>query len=106
MDSEGDLVAAIENNELVTHDFMTFGPFAMTEKGLTKNITYRNKVIPGVKVAAPFKVIGYCRDPHGEAWGKMISFYDADGRLSHDAGTLTGDLFVDDQRRRPGRVAR
>jgi hypothetical protein len=81
MDSKDDFVAAIENNELVAPDFRTFGPFAMTEKGLTKNITYRNKVIPGVKVSARFDVVSYCRNPDGEGWGKLIRFHDADGRL-------------------------
>jgi putative DNA primase/helicase len=84
MDSEDDLVTAIENNELVTHDFMTFGPFAMTDEGLTKGVTIKNgkaKITQPVKVAAPFVVIGYCRNPDGEAWGKTIRFRDADGRL-------------------------
>ena len=36
---EVNLVATIENNALVTHDFMTFEAFAMTDKGLTKGVT-------------------------------------------------------------------
>jgi uncharacterized protein (DUF927 family) len=80
VDSEGDLVAAIANNELVTHDFMTFGPFAMTDEGLTKDVTYNKKVI-NVKVSARFDVVSYCRNPDGEGWGKLIRFHDADGRL-------------------------
>jgi uncharacterized protein (DUF927 family) len=84
MDSEDDLVSAIEKNELVAHDFMTFGPFAMTDEGLTKNITVgsgKAKIAMTVRVSAPFEVIGYCRNPDSEDWGKTIRFYDADGRL-------------------------
>ena len=80
-EGEGELVTAIENDELAAHDFMTFGAFAMTNEGLTKNVTYRNKVIPGVRVSARFEVVGYCRNPDGEGWGKLIRFHDADGRL-------------------------
>jgi hypothetical protein len=101
VDSEDDLVSAIEKNELVAHDFMTFGAFAMTEKGLTKDVTYNKKVI-NVKVSAPFDVVSYCRNPDGEGWGKLIRFHDADGRphtrhvsdvaLHADPSKLAGEI--------------
>ena len=32
------------------------------------------------EVSAPFEVLGACRDPQGQAWGKMLRWWDADGR--------------------------
>jgi uncharacterized protein (DUF927 family) len=102
---ESDLVAAIENNELVAHDdFMTFGPFAMTDKGLTKEVPIKSgsKTTWPARVSAPFKVIGYCRNPDGEGWGKTIRFRDTDGRphvrhvsdvaLHSDPSKLAGEI--------------
>src|ERR1700722_13077349 len=31
-------------------------------------------------VAAPFEILGACRDPHGRSWGKYLRWRDGDGR--------------------------
>jgi uncharacterized protein (DUF927 family) len=83
-----EIVASIEENstmEAMTEvTFVSFGPFTMDERrGLTKQQRSgrgREATIETVWISAPFEVLGACRDPHGRAWGKLLQFYDDDGR--------------------------
>jgi hypothetical protein len=85
MDSEDDLVAAIEKNELSPHDFTAVGPFTMTDKGLMKNGSGKG-ALP-VKISARFEIIGRCRNPNSKDWGKTLRFCDADGQQSERPGS-------------------
>jgi uncharacterized protein (DUF927 family) len=110
MDTQDELADAIENGSIAdglanAPAHMTFGPFAMTEDGLTANISTgsgKNRGIKTVRVSDPFDVLGCCRDAHGGSWGKMIRFHDADGvvkthhvaeaMLHGEPATLAGEL--------------
>jgi putative DNA primase/helicase len=54
----------------------------MGAKGLTVEVKGKgeNKTTEKVWIAAPFEVLGECRDPRGESWGKLLRWRDADGR--------------------------
>jgi putative DNA primase/helicase len=64
-------------------NYVSFGPFAMNTGALTvkKEVGRGNsKRTETAWISAPFEVLGACRDPHGQAWGKMLRWRDADGR--------------------------
>ena len=54
------------------------------------------------RIAAPFEVLGACRDPHGAGWGKMLRWRDDDGR-AHVRHVADADLHGEPARalRRP-----
>jgi len=63
--------------------YVSFGPYQMTAKELTVEIEKgrgESKTTEAVRVSAPFEVLGECRDPRGNAWGKVLRWRDADGR--------------------------
>ena len=63
--------------------YVSFGSYVMTAKALTVEIEKgrgRNKTMETVGVSAPFEVLGECRDPQGNAWGKALRWRDADDR--------------------------
>ena len=63
--------------------YLSFKPYQMTAKGLTVEVEKgkgENKTTETVWIAAPFEVLGACRDPHGAAWGKFLRWRDGDGR--------------------------
>jgi putative DNA primase/helicase len=64
-------------------NYVSFGPYKINTGGLTvkKEVGRGNsRRTETVRVSAPFEVLGACRDPHGQAWGKMLRWRDADGR--------------------------
>jgi hypothetical protein len=63
--------------------YVSFGHYTMGPGGLTmKRKNGKTKRIETLWIAAPFQVLGQCRDPRGQAWGKMLCWRDADG-LEH-----------------------
>ena len=77
--------------------YLSHGPYDMSAKGLTTEIETgrgENKTRETVWIAAPFEILGACRDPNGRGWGKWIRWRDADGRahVQHVAdGALQGE---------------
>jgi uncharacterized protein (DUF927 family) len=66
--------------------YVSFGPYTMGPGGLTAKIVHgrgARQWTETVSLAAPFEVIGLCRDPRGQGWGKMLRWHDADG-VEHD----------------------
>jgi uncharacterized protein (DUF927 family) len=66
--------------------YVSFGPYTMSAGGLTVQIQRGKgaaKWTETVSLAAPFEVLGLCRDPHGQGWGKLLRWRDADG-ADHD----------------------
>ncbi|MGO4869846.1 MAG: DUF927 domain-containing protein [Roseiarcus sp.] len=66
----------------------------MTAKGLTVEVEKgkgENKTTETVWIAAPFEVLGACRDPHGAAWGKFLRWRDGD-RREHTRHVADADL--------------
>jgi uncharacterized protein (DUF927 family) len=65
--------------------FTSWGDFTMRESdGLTLEVERKrgkNFEAEKIWIAAPFEVLGRCRDPHGRAWGRMLRFRDADKRV-------------------------
>lgn len=63
--------------------FVSWGDFSVTAKGLHLNKKARGEDAEPEKVwiAAPFEVLGVCRDPYGNSWGKWLRWRDADGRV-------------------------
>ncbi len=61
---------------------VSIGVSKMGAKGLTVEVKGKgaNKTTETVWIAAPFEVLGECRDPRGENWGKLLRWRDADGR--------------------------
>jgi putative DNA primase/helicase len=63
--------------------FVSFHPYTMDANGLAVEIERGRgeaKRTELVRIAAPFEVIGACRDPHGGCWGKTLRWRDDDGR--------------------------
>ena len=63
--------------------YLSYGPFDMTADGLQVEVEIgrgENKTKESVWIAAPFEILGACRDPHGRAWGKYLRWRDGDGR--------------------------
>lgn len=63
--------------------FVSYGPYDMTASGLTVELEKgrgENKTTEQHWIAAPFEIIGACRDPHGREWGKFLRWLDPDGR--------------------------
>ena len=64
--------------------YVSFRPFSMDASGLAVEMergrgeTKRTELM---RIAAPFEVLGACRDPHGGGWGKTLRWRDDDGRL-------------------------
>jgi putative DNA primase/helicase len=55
----------------------------MTDDGLQVEVETgrgENKTTERKWIAAPFEILGACRDPNGHGWGKWIRWKDADGR--------------------------
>jgi hypothetical protein len=51
-------------------EYLSFGGCTMNAEGLTAKVAAgrgKNKTIETVRVAAPFEVLGACRDPYGVA---------------------------------------
>jgi putative DNA primase/helicase len=66
--------------------YVSFGPYAMSASGLTVEILRGRGAVKWtetVSLAAPFEVVGLCRDPRRQGWGKMLRWRDADG-AEHD----------------------
>jgi uncharacterized protein (DUF927 family) len=64
-------------------DYLTFGPYKMDRNGLTmEKETGQGEVrkTEFVWIAAPFEIIGACRNAHGGGWGKVLHWRDPDGR--------------------------
>jgi hypothetical protein len=80
-------------------DLVSFGPFSMTTAGL-----YSQKEGQQEKnwICAPFEVAGRVRNPEGVDWGRLLRWYDEDGRLHEhyvsdaalhgDQAALAGEL--------------
>jgi uncharacterized protein (DUF927 family) len=63
--------------------YRSFGAYTMDARGLTLEVEKRrggNKTTVPVRIAAPFEILGACRDPHGAGWGKVLRWRDDDGR--------------------------
>jgi len=88
--------------------FVSYGRFEMTRDGLTVEIEKGRgdtKTKENIFVAAPFEILGACRDPHGREWGKFLRWRDPDGRthsrhiaesaLQGDPGPLCAGLVSD-----------
>jgi uncharacterized protein (DUF927 family) len=63
--------------------FVSYGPFEMSADGLTIEVEKgrgETKANQNIWVAAPFEILGCCRDPHGREWGKFLRWRDPDGR--------------------------
>ncbi len=77
--------------------FLCYGPFEMTAHGLTVEVEKgrgENRTKENIWIAAPFEILGACRDPHGSGWGKWLRWNDADKRahLRHvEDAALQGD---------------
>jgi putative DNA primase/helicase len=59
--------------------YVSYGPYKMSERGLT----LEGKASGGVpiRISAPFEVLGESRSPGGLDWGKVLRFYDGDGKV-------------------------
>jgi uncharacterized protein (DUF927 family) len=63
--------------------YVSFGPYMMDGGGLSVEIEHGRgeaKRTETVRIAAPFEVLGACRDPQGTGWGKVLQWRDDDGR--------------------------
>ncbi len=83
--------------EQVQPKFISFGPFQMSDSGLTVEVNRRNNADESetkLLVSGPFEVIGRVRDPQGSGWAKMIRWADEDGRTHHST-IADADLFGD-----------
>ena len=63
--------------------YVSFGPYTMDAGGLAveKEVGRGEaKRTETARIAAPFEVLGACRDPHGGGWGKSLRWHDEDGR--------------------------
>jgi putative DNA primase/helicase len=64
-------------------DYLSFGPYKMDRDGLKmEKETGRGEArkTEFVWIAAPFEIIGACRDAHGGGWGKLLHWQDGDRR--------------------------
>lgn len=64
--------------------YVSWGEFTMGASGLTQKVTKgraENTTTETVWIAAPFEILGACRDPHGRSWGKFLRWRDADGHI-------------------------
>ena len=66
-------------------------PYTMDANGLAIAKSNRKGETETIWIAAPFEVLGACRDPHGSAWGKLLRWRDDDGRL-HTRHVADADL--------------
>ena len=76
---------------------VSIGVPKMGTKGLTVGIEKgkgAKKTTETVRIAAPFEVLGGCRDPRGENWGKLLRWRDGDGR-EHMRHVADRDLHGD-----------
>jgi putative DNA primase/helicase len=74
--------------------YLSFPPYTMDARGLTveKEVGKgEEKQKESHWIAAPFEVLGACRDPHGAGWGKLLRWRDADGR-EHNRHVADADL--------------
>ena len=64
--------------------FVSYGAYDMGPKGLHVEVE-KGRADARTKtcewVAAPFEILGACRDPHGRGWGKYLRWRDGDGRV-------------------------
>ena len=64
--------------------YLSFPPYTMTARGLTveKEVGKGEAMQDGKShwIAAPFEIIGACRDAHGGGWGKLLHWQDGDKR--------------------------
>ena len=63
--------------------FVSYGAYEMGPDGLHVEVEKgraENKTKTIEWVAAPFEILGACRDPHGRGWGKYLRWHDGDGR--------------------------
>ena len=63
--------------------FVSYGAYEMGADGLHVEVEKgrgENKTKASEWIAAPFEILGACRDPHGRGWGKYLRWRDGDGR--------------------------
>jgi putative DNA primase/helicase len=63
--------------------FVSYGAYEMGAGGLHLEVERgrgENKTKASEWIAAPFEILGACRDPHGRGWGKYLRWHDGDGR--------------------------
>ena len=63
--------------------FVSYGAYEMEPDGLRVEVEKgrgESKTKASEWVAAPFEILGACRDPHGRGWGKYLRWRDGDGR--------------------------
>jgi putative DNA primase/helicase len=88
--------------------FVSYGTYEMGPDGLHVEVEKGRgeaKTKASEWVAAPFEILGACRDPHGRSWGKYLRWRDGDGRahvqhvtdaaLQGDPSTLCASLASD-----------
>jgi putative DNA primase/helicase len=65
--------------------YMSYGPYEMTDKGLTVEKPAGNAAGASkrVRISSAFEVAAKSRDAKGKNWGKWIQFADGDGRIHH-----------------------
>jgi putative DNA primase/helicase len=74
--------------------YLSFPPYTMDARGLAieKEVGRGEaKRRETVRIAAPFEVLGACRDHKGGGWGNVLRWRDADG-LQHTRNVLDADL--------------
>jgi putative DNA primase/helicase len=76
--------------------FLSFGSFAMNEKGLIFELPPKGKDEEGrmLWISAPFEVLGRIRDPKGEGWARLLCWRDDDGRV-HTHSISDAELHCD-----------
>lgn len=63
--------------------YASFGPYTMGAKGLEVEVEVgrgKNRETVKVRVSGAFELLGRCRDPQGNAWGKVLRWNDPDKR--------------------------
>ncbi len=74
--------------------YLSFDPYTMEPGGRTIEKECGRGVARktvSLWIAAPFEVLGACRDPHGGGWGKALRWRDDDGRV-HVRNVADADL--------------
>jgi putative DNA primase/helicase len=71
--------------------YVSCPPYTMDANGLAMEKPNRKGETETFRIAAPFEVLGACRDPHGSAWGKLLRWRDDDSRL-HTRHVADADL--------------
>ena len=61
--------------------YVSCPPYTMDASGLAVERPNRKGQTEAFWIAAPFEVLGACRDPNGGGWGKLLRWRDDDGRV-------------------------